>query len=187
MRLCSTVVALVVVTTGVLELRPQAATPQAVAPARQPDVIYLPTRPDVVARMLALAQVGPGDVVFDLGSGDGRIVIAAVRDFGASLGFGVELDAARVRDAIEIAARAGVSDRVFFLNQDLFQADLSTATVVTLYLLPAVNQRLAAKLRTLRPGTRIVSHDYPLTPDWLPDRIERVTGGVIYVFTVKRP
>lgn len=186
MRLCSTAVALAVTTAVVIGPRPQAITRQAGEPVRRPDVIYLPTRPDVVSRMLALAQVGPGDVVFDLGSGDGRIVIAAVRDFGASLGFGVELDAERVREAIDIAARAGVNDRVFFLNQDLFQADISTATVVTLYLLPGVNQRLAAKLRTLRPGTRIVSHDYALTPDWLPDRVERVTGSVVYLFTVKR-
>lgn len=186
MRLCSFGVVLAVVMTVVLAPQREVAARQAGEPARRPDVIYLPTRPDVVSRMLALAQVGPGDVVFDLGSGDGRIVIAAVRDFGASLGFGVEIDPARVREAIDFAARSRVSDRVFFLNQDLFQADISSATVVTLYLLPVVNQRLAAKLRTLKPGTRIVSHDYALTPDWLPDRVERVTGGVVYLFTVKR-
>lgn len=186
MRLCSSVVAVVLATAFALESGPRATARQLAEPPRRPDVIYLPTRPDVVSRMLALAQVGPGDVVFDLGSGDGRIVIAAVRDFGAALGFGVELDSARVREAIDIAARAGVSDRVFFLNQDFFQADMSSATVVTLYLLPAVNQRLAVKLRALKPGTRIVSHDYGLAPDWLPDRIERVAGSIVYLFTVKR-
>ena len=185
MRLCRFVVVFAVAVTIVAEAR----TPPGPSMARQvrrPDVIYLPTRPDVVARMLALAQVGPGDVVFDLGSGDGRIPVAAVRDFGAALGFGVELDVALVREAVGNAVRARVGDRVFFLNQDLFQADLSSATVVTLYLLPAVNERLAAKLRALRPGTRIVSHDYALTPDWLPDRIERIRGSVVYLFTVKR-
>lgn len=186
MRLCSSGVALVVVITVVFAPWREVAARQSGEPTRRPDVIYLPTRPDVVSRMLALAQVGPGDVVFDLGSGDGRIVITAVRDFGASLGFGVEIDPARVREAIDLAARARVNDRVFFLNQDLFQADISSATVVTLYLLPVVNQRLTAKLRTLKPGTRIVSHDYALTSDWLPDRVERVTGSVVYLFTVKR-
>lgn len=109
-----------------------------------------------------------------------------MRDFSAAFGIGVELDAVRVREAIGNATRARVGDRVFFLNQDLFQADISSATVVTLYLLPAVNQRLTTKLRGLRPGTRIVSHDYGLAPDWPPDRVERVRSAYIYLFTVKR-
>lgn len=186
MRLCIAALAFAVATPLVFEATPRAATGPAAAPARKPDVIYIPTQPDVVSRMLALAQVGPGDVVYDLGSGDGRIVISAVRDFAAALGIGIELDAARVQEAIGNAARARVNDRVFFLTQDLFQADLSTATVVTLYLLPAVNQRLTARLRALKPGTRIVSHDYGLSPDWRPDRVERVRGASIYLFTVKR-
>lgn len=183
MRLCRFVVVFAA-TMAVFEAQPHAIGPVA-GPVRIPDVIYIPTQPDVVARMLSLARVGPGDVVYDLGSGDGRIVIAAVRDFAAALGLGVELDPRRVQEAIGNATRAGVADRVIFMNQDLFQADLSTATVVTLYLLPAVNQRLAAKLRTLRPGTRIVSHDYGLSPDWSPDRAERVRDTFIYLFTVK--
>lgn len=185
MWLCSTVVSCAAVTTLAVGVAPTAAVGGGV-PARRPDVIYIPTQPDVVSRMLALARVGTGDVVYDLGSGDGRIVIAAVRDFAAAFGVGIELDAARVREATGNAARARVADRVFFLTQDLFQADLSTATVVTLYLLPAVNERLAAKLRGLKPGTRIVSHDYGLSPEWPPDRVERVRGATIYLFTVKR-
>lgn len=185
MRLCTCVVAFTVAAT-LLASRPLTATGAPGGPTRRPDVIYVPTQPDIVARMLSMAQVGPGDVVYDLGSGDGRIVIAAVRDFAAALGIGIELDASRVREAIGNATRAGVNDRVYFLTQDLFEADLSTATVVTLYLLPAVNQRLAARLRTLRPGTRIVSHHYGLAPDWRPDRAELVKGGFIYLFTVKR-
>lgn len=185
MRLRSSVVALVVAATVVLGPRLRAAATQASEPTRFPDVIYWPTPPDVVTRMLSLAQVGLGEVVFDLGSSDERIVIAAVRDFGACLGFGVELDPRRVRETIEFAGRARVSDRVFFLNQDLFKADISSATAVRL-IWPEVKQRLAAKLRALRPGTRVVSHDYRLAPDWLPDRIERIKGSVGYLFTVKR-
>lgn len=184
MRLCCSAVALAVATSIVVESQPLVSTSPA-EPARRPDVIYVPTQPDVVMRMLSLARVGPGDVVYDLGSGDGRIVIAAVRDFAAALGFGVELDPRRVTEAMGNASRARVGDRVIFLNQDLFQADLSTATVVTLYLLPTVNARLAAKLRALKAGTRIVSHDYLLSPDWVPDRVERVNASVIYLFTVR--
>lgn len=162
-------------------------TPAAIAPApRKPDVIYLATKADVVARMLTMAQVRTGDVVYDLGSGDGRIVITAVRDFSASVGIGVELDATLVRQSVSNAAKAGVGDRVFFLNQSFFEADISSATVVMLYLLPAVNQRLTGKLRGLKPGTRIVSHDYPLASDWLPDQVERIRDNMLYLFTVRQ-
>jgi ribosomal protein L11 methylase PrmA len=135
--------------------------------------------------MLTLARVGRGDVVYDLGAGDGRIAIAAVRDFGAALGVGVELDPQRVQDATRNARAAGVNDRVYFLTQDLFEADLSAATVITLYLLPAVNRRLSPKLRALTSGTRIVSHDYDLGPDWKPDAREVIGGRTIYLFTVR--
>lgn len=154
------------------------------AQLRPPDVIYVPTPPAVVARMLSIARVGPGDVVYDLGSGDGRVVIAAVRDFNAALGVGIELSPERLHEATGNAKRARVSDRVYFLLQDLFEADLSSATVVTLYLLPKVNQRLVPRLRALRPGTRVVSHDYDLGPDWQPDRSEVIGRGRVYLYTV---
>lgn len=161
------------------------AMPAPIGPARKPDVIYLPTKADVVARMLGMAQVRPGDVVFDLGSGDGRIVIQAVRDFSASFGVGVELDPQLIQQSIGNATRAGVIDRVHFLNRSFFDADLSSATVVTLYLLPEVNQRLAPMLRKLKPGTRIVSHDYGLSPDWPPDEVQRMRDNAILLFTVR--
>jgi ribosomal protein L11 methylase PrmA len=124
--------------------------------------------------MLELAQVKPGDVVYDLGSGDGRIVITAAQRFGARA-VGVELDPELVARSRANAQRAGVADRVRFLQQDLFTADLGEATVVTLYLLPDVNLRLRPKLRKeLRPGSRIVSHDYDLG-DWIPDKTAEVS------------
>lgn len=135
--------------------------------------------------MLALARVGRGDVVYDLGAGDGRIPISAVRDFGAALGVGVELNPLLVQDAVRNAKAAGVNDRVYFLTQDFFQADLNAATVVTLYLLPAVNRRLSPRLRGLTSGTRIVTHDYDLGPDWKPDAREFIGGRTIFLFTVR--
>jgi SAM-dependent methyltransferase len=123
--------------------------------------------------MLRLAQVGAGDVVFDLGSGDGRLVIAAARDFGAR-GVGVEIDAPLVQRSREAALAAGVADRVEFLWQDLFVTDIRPATVVTLYLRDDVNLRLRPKLLAeLRPGTRVVSHDFGMG-DWRPDHRQRV-------------
>ncbi|MBM3219387.1 MAG: methyltransferase domain-containing protein [Candidatus Rokubacteria bacterium] len=127
--------------------------------------------------MLRGARVGPNDVVYDLGSGDGRIVIAAARDFGAR-GVGIELDAKLVQDSKDAALKAGVADRVTFVWKDIFEADLSPATVVTIYLFPEVNAKLVPKLkRELRPGTRIVSHQYPLG-DWKPDRWHQFQSGV---------
>jgi tRNA A58 N-methylase Trm61 len=156
------------------------------AAQRTLDVIYVPTPPEVVAKMLSMARVGPGDVVYDLGSGDGRIVIAAVRDFGAAAGVGIELDPQRLKEANENARSAGVSDRVHFLDQDLFKADLSEATVVTMYLLPTVNARLYPKLRGLKPGTRIVSHNYDISPEWKPNQAVTVGQHIVYFWTVPR-
>jgi SAM-dependent methyltransferase len=132
--------------------------------------------PEVVGEaMLDLAGVTPADVVYDLGSGDGRLVIAAARRFGARA-VGVELDPALVQESRERAFRAGVADRVRFLWQDLFATDLREATVVTLYLGEAVNRRLVPKLLAeLRPGTRVVSHDFDLG-DWRPDLVQHVSG-----------
>lgn len=150
------------------------------------DVIYVPTPDAVVAKMLAMAKVGPGDVVYDLGSGDGRIVIAAVKNFGAARGVGYELDPVRNQEARDNASAAGVTDRVQFIAEDLFAADLSGATVITTYLLPALNERLVPTLRKLKPGTRIVTHNYDLTADWKP--VEKVVtdGHIIYSFVVPK-
>jgi SAM-dependent methyltransferase len=129
----------------------------------------------VGVEMLKLADVGPTDVVYDLGSGDGRLVIAAARDFGAS-GVGVEIDPGLVQTSRERAALAGVADRARFLWQDLFVTDLAPATVVTLYVTDEVTRRLRPKLlRELHPGSRVVSHDFSMG-DWPPDRLHRVRG-----------
>ncbi len=132
------------------------------------------TPPEVVTEILRLARVGPDDVVYDLGSGDGRIVIAAARDFGAR-GVGIELDPDLVAESIRNARRARVADRTRFLQQDIFEADISEATVVTLYLSPEVNLRLRPKLLALPPGSRIVSHDFPIG-DWKPERMVNFKG-----------
>jgi len=133
------------------------------------------TPPEVVVEILRLAGVGPDDVVYDLGSGDGRIVIAAARDFDAR-GVGIELDPGLVAESARNARRAGVAERTRFLQQDIFVADTSEATVVTLYLSPDVNLRLKPKLLSeLKPGSRIVSHDFPIG-DWQPARVVNFKG-----------
>jgi SAM-dependent methyltransferase len=133
------------------------------------DVIWVGTDLKVVEAMLDAAQVGPGDVVYDLGCGDGRIVIMAARRYGARA-VGVDLDPERIAEARRNAARAGVTDRVSFLEQDFFATDIRDATVMALYLSPEVNLRLRDKLRRdLRPGTRVVSHQFDMG-DWRPDR-----------------
>ena len=161
-----------------LELR----TPYA-AQAHEADVLHLPTPAPVVAKMLRLARVSPADVVYDLGSGDGRIPIAAARDFGAR-GVGIELDARLVALARCNAREAGVVDRVDFRQEDLLGTDLREATVVTLFLFPELNRRLKPKLLAeLKPGTRIVSHRFDLG-DWPPERIEQSGGHPILLWTV---
>lgn len=137
------------------------------------DTPYVPTPEVVVKRMLDLAQVKSGDMVIDLGSGDGRLVITAAQIYGAR-GFGVELDPRLVQRSNEAARRAGLADRVKFLQQDLFDTDFHEANVLTLYLLPDVNMALRPKiLRELKPGTRVVSHDYGMR-EWRPDAEETV-------------
>lgn len=140
------------------------------------DVPYVPTPQVVVDEMLRLAAVGPRDFVVDLGSGDGRIVITAAQKFGAH-GLGVDLDAQLISQSEENARLAGVEERVKFLNQDLFKTDLSQATVVTMYLVPSVNRRVRPRLLELKPGTRIVSHDFDLD-DWLPDQKTTIRKNV---------
>lgn len=156
-------------------------------PSGMPGILFVATPEQVGIEMLKLAGVTREDVVYDLGSGDGRLVIAAARDFGAR-GVGVEIDGKLVQDSRESALRAGVADRARFLWQDIFQADIRTATVVALYLSPDLNLELRPKLlRELRPGTRIVSHDFDMA-DWRPDRTLRVKGPtrehLIHLWTV---
>lgn len=139
------------------------------------DTPYVPTPQVVVKRMLDIAGVKPGETVIDLGSGDGRIMITAARDYGAR-GFGVDIDTYLVQSSNEEAVRAGVSDRVKFLKQDLFATDFHEADVLTLYLLPDVNLALRPKiLAELRAGTRVVSHDYGMGV-WRPDAQETVAA-----------
>ena len=131
------------------------------------DVPYVPTAQDVVDAMLKIAEVGPRDFLIDLGSGDGRIVVTAAAKFGAQ-GFGVDLNPRRIAEAVENAKVAGVSDRAQFFQRNLFETDFSQATVVTMYLLPDVNLALRPKVLDMKPGTRIVSHDFDMA-DWKPD------------------
>lgn len=154
-------------------------------PARQPDVIFVPTRESVADEMLQLAGVTSADVVYDLGSGDGRVVILAAQKYGAR-GVGVELDPRLVKVAREVAREGEVEERVRFIEGDLFAADISPATVVTIYLSPTVNARLEPKLRReLRPGTRVVSHQFPIGK-WPPDRTVKADDGTeLYLWTVR--
>ena len=141
-----------------------------------PEVPYVPTPTEVVEEMLKVANVGKNDVVYDLGCGDGRIVITAAQKYGAR-GIGIDINPERIKESNENAKKAGVSDRVKFVQQDLFETNFSEATVVTLYLLPAVNLRLRPKLLAdLKPGTRIVSHAFDMG-DWAPDKIIKVQGN----------
>jgi predicted O-methyltransferase YrrM len=164
----------------VLEAQSAAAAQQAL------DVIYVPTPTEVVTEMLRIAEVKPGDVIYDLGSGDGRIVITAVKEFGASRGVGIDLDPQRTAEARANAEAAGVADRVTFLTQDLFQSDFSEATVVAVYLLPQLLQRLVPTFRAMRPGTRIVSHNYDFGSAWRPDLTELESGSLIHFWRVPR-
>ncbi len=135
--------------------------------AGEPSVPYVPTPQEVVERMLEIAKVTANDYVIDLGSGDGRIVITAAKKHGAR-GFGVDLNPERIAEANTNARKAGVTDKVAFYQRDLFETDVSEATVITMYLLPRVNMELRPRLLDLKPGTRLVSHDFSME-DWKPD------------------
>lgn len=155
-------------------------------PSHHLDVPFVPTREEVVEGMLRLAQTGPEDIVYDLGCGDGRIPIAAAKQFGAR-GVGIDIDPDRIIEARSNAQQAQVTDRVKFIVADLFEADIHAATVVTLYLLPAVNQRLKPKLqRELRPGTRVVSHDFGMGEDWPPEQTVKLGGDTIHLWRIAR-
>jgi hypothetical protein len=166
-----------------------AAASAAVPPqsTRVPDVIFVPTRESVADQMLTLAGITAQDVVYDLGSGDGRIVMLAAQKYGAR-GVGIEIDPKLVAIAREVAKEGEAENKVTFVNGDLFEADISSATLVTIYLSPSVNARLEPKLRQqLRPGTRIVSHQFPIAK-WTPDKtVEAEDGTSIYLYTVRKP
>lgn len=163
-----------------LPLRARAQT--VASPSRPPDVVFVPTPEEVVDEMLSLAGVGANDVLYDLGSGDGRIPITAARRWGTR-GLGIDIDPQRVAEASANAKAAGVADKVRFIEGDLFQLDLSPATVITLYLLPDLNLQLRPKLLKLKPGTRIVSHAFSMG-DWKPDRRVETGRRTVYFWTV---
>lgn len=148
----------------------------------QLDVPYVPTPTEVVEAMLKVAKVSKNDVLYDLGSGDGRIPITAAKRFGTR-GFGVDIDPERIKEATANAQKEGVSDRVTFAQQDLFKTDLSKATVISLYLLPRINLELRPSLLKLKPGTRIVSHAFDMG-DWKPDQVVNVNGTTVYYWVV---
>lgn len=151
------------------------------APVKK-DVPYVPTDQKVVDAMLNLANVGKNDVLYDLGCGDGRIVVTAAKRYGITA-TGVDIDPERIQEANANAEKAGVSNKVTFVQQDLFKTDFSKATVVSLYLLPSVNLKLRPKILDLKPGTRVVSHAFDMG-DWKPDQEITVGSSTIYLWTV---
>ena len=174
----------------ILALGAGAQTAAQRAPQKEPrglDVGFVPTPHRVVDAMLMVAKVGKGDVLYDLGSGDGRIPIAAARKYGIARGIGIDIDPERINEANRNRIRAGVGERVRFVNADLFEADLSDATVITLYLLPRLNLKLLPKLlQELRPGTRIVSHAFDMG-SWKPEQALVVGGNNVYFWTIPAP
>ena len=184
-RRLTTAAALVAVALAIL---PATTAPigaqQAATKLREPDVIYVPTPQDVVDAMLELANVTGSDVVYDLGSGDGRIPITAAQKYGARA-VGIDINPQRIREANANLAKVNVGTKVQFLNQDLFETDFSEATVVTLYLLPRLNLQLMPKLKALKKGTRIVSHSFDMGDEWPPEKSQNVNGSAIYFWTVR--
>jgi ubiquinone/menaquinone biosynthesis C-methylase UbiE len=152
-------------------------------PVREPDIFYVPTPYEVVDAMLKVANVTDSDLVYDLGSGDGRIVIAAARDYSAR-GIGIDIDPQRTREARTNAEKENVADKVTFVTADIFETDFSNATVVTLYLLTELNLRLKPKLLSeLKPGTRVVSHAFSMG-DWEPVETLEINGTYVYYWIV---
>jgi cyclopropane fatty-acyl-phospholipid synthase-like methyltransferase len=163
-----------------------AQTTSAPGQLRTPDVIFVPTPQEVVDAMLEVAKVTKTDVVYDLGSGDGRIPVTAAKKYGAR-GVGIDIDPQRIKEANANAEAAAVTDKVKFMNADLFTTDISQATVVTLYLLPSLNVKLMPKLKAeLKPGTRIVSHAFDMG-DWKPEQTLNVNGRTVYYWTIPKP
>ncbi len=166
-------------------LMPPLAAAQEVLNRPHLDVIYVPTPNNVVQRMLEMAQVRSDDYVIDLGSGDGRVLVAAAKTHGAR-GFGVDIDPERVKEARQNAQTAGVADRVEFRQQNLFETPVREATVLTMYLMPDINLKLRPRiLSELRPGTRVVSHDFDMG-DWKPEKELDVDGRKVYFWTIPR-
>jgi precorrin-6B methylase 2 len=154
---------------------------------RAPDVVFVPTPPDVVEAMLKVAKVGKGDVLYDLGSGDGRIPITAAQKYGIARGIGIDINPERIKEANENLRKARVGDRVRFVNADLFESDLRDATVITLYLLPALNLKLLPKLlKEVKPGTRVVSHAFDMG-SWRPEQALKVGTRSVYFWTIPAP
>ncbi|MFB3776972.1 MAG: cyclopropane-fatty-acyl-phospholipid synthase family protein [Bryobacteraceae bacterium] len=152
-------------------------------PLREPDVIYVPTPQEVVDAMLKLAEVHSGDVVYDLGCGDGRVVVTAAKQYGVR-GVGIDINPERIAEAKENIKKNGVGKLVTLRNEDLFEADIKEASVVTLYLLTSLNLKLRPKLWSdLKPGTRIVSHSFDMG-DWKPEKEMVVSGHTIYLWRV---
>ena len=150
---------------------------------QQPDVIFVPTPQDVVEDMLRIANVRKGDVLYDLGSGDGRIPITAAKKYGVKA-TGIDIDPERIKEANENARKAGVTGLVQFRQEDLFKTDFKDATVITLYLLPQLNEKLRPRLwAELKPGTRIVSHQFEMG-DWKPEKKLESNGRTIYFWTI---
>ena len=178
---------IVVLFTALLAAVPAAAQAQAQKAApRTPDVIFVPTPHEVVEDMLRLVDVKKGDVLYDLGSGDGRIPIAAAKMYGVRA-VGIDIDPARIAEAQDNAKKAGVTHLVEFRQADLFLSDFREATVVTLYLLPELNVKLRPRLwAELKPGTRIVSHQFDMG-DWKAEKKLESSGRVIYFWTIPDP
>jgi SAM-dependent methyltransferase len=152
-------------------------------PSQPPDVPYVPTPQVVVDAMLELGEVKEGDLLYDLGSGDGRIVVTAAKNLGVR-GVGIDINPERIQEAEANARAAGVQHLTEFREEDLFKADFSEATVVTMYLLPSVNNRLKPRLLSeLKPGTRIVSHAFDIE-GWEPQRVVEVDGRTLYLWVV---
>jgi SAM-dependent methyltransferase len=169
----------------VAALCPAATLAQDATTSRRPDVHFVPTPEDTVEAMLDVAKVTGKDVLYDLGSGDGRIPIRAAKKFGTRA-VGIDIDPERIKEANANLKAAGVGDKVRFIQGDLFEQDLSQATVITLYLLPALNLKLRPTLLKLKPGTRIVSHDFDMG-DWKPEKTLKVGRSTVYLWRVPTP
>jgi SAM-dependent methyltransferase len=186
MKLFAVALVALAITSGAAQT--QTTAPPQQKPVRTPDVIWLPTEDPVVTAMLKLAEVTKDDVVYDLGCGDGRIVIAAAKQFGAR-GVGIDIDPERIKEANAAAVRAGVADRVKFVVGDLFDPaiKISDASVVALYLLPSLNAKLRPRLQSeLAPGTRVVSNAFSMGDVWPPQKTEQVGESVIYRWVIGR-
>jgi cyclopropane fatty-acyl-phospholipid synthase-like methyltransferase len=170
----------IAVSSGLMLAQPQAPAGQ----LRAPDVVYVPTPQEVVDAMLELAQVKSTDVIYDLGSGDGRIPITAAQKYGAR-GVGIDINPERIKEANDNLKKANVGDKVKFLTADLFETNISEATVVTLYLLQSLNEKLRPKLfKELKPGTRVVSHAFSMGDAWPPEKTLNVNGRTVYFWTI---